>query len=181
MSPAGIRLYLEVEDIVKENNYVSCAIRNDSGDDRDVTNGMLVSARVSFVSDDLEQDNREGRAEDETIRHVILEAGEGIGRVTQKGLEQSIGDSAINLVPRRMIREAVEEELQKAGIDRGVRVMIWVPDGAEIARKTFNPKLGIEGGISILGTTGIVEPMSEKALTDTIFVEMKVRRENGMD
>lgn len=169
MTPADICLYLEVEDIVKENNYVSCAIRKDSGDDPDVTNGILVYARVTFAQDDVVKSK------------VILEAGEGIGRVTQKGLEQSIGDPAINLVPRRMIREAVEEELQKAGIDRGVRVMIWVPDGAEIARKTFNPKLGIEGGISILGTTGIVEPMSEKALTDTIFVEMKVRRENGMD
>lgn len=169
MTPAGICLYLEVEDIVKENNYVSCAIRKDSGDDPDVTNGILVYARVTFAQDDVVKSK------------VILEAGEGIGRVTQKGLEQSIGDPAINLVPRRMIREAVEEELQKAGIDRGVRVMIWVPDGAEIAKKTFNPKLGIEGGISILGTTGIVEPMSEKALTDTIFVEMKVRRENGMD
>jgi len=169
VTPAGILLYLEVEDIVKENNYVSCAIRKDSGDDPDVTNGILVYARVTFAQDDVVKSK------------VILEAGEGIGRVTQKGLEQSIGDPAINLVPRRMIREAVEEELQKAGIDRGVRVMIWVPDGEEIARKTFNPKLGIEGGISILGTTGIVEPMSEKALTDTIFVEMKVRRENGMD
>ena len=169
VTPAGIRLYLEVEDIVKENNYVSCAIRKDSGDDPDVTNGILVYARVTFAQDDVVKSK------------VILEAGEGIGRVTQKGLEQSIGDPAINLVPRRMIREAVEEELQKAGIDCGVRVMIWVPGGAEIARKTFNPKLGIEGGISILGTTGIVEPMSEKALTDTIFVEMKVRRENGMD
>ena len=169
VTPAGIRLYLEVEDIVKENNYVSCAIRKDSGDDPDVTNGILLYARVTFAQDDVVKSK------------VILEAGEGIGRVTQKGLEQSIGDPAINLVPRRMIREAVEEELQKAGIDRGVRVMIWVPDGAEIAKKTFNPKLGIEGGISILGTTGIVEPMSEKALTDTIFVEMKVRRENGMD
>lgn len=169
VTPAGIRLYLEVEDIVKENNYVSCAIRKDSGDDPDVTNGILVYARVTFAQDDVVKSK------------VILEAGEGIGRVTQKGLEQSIGDPAINLVPRRMIREAVEEELQKARIDRGVRVMIWVPDGAEIAKKTFNPKLGIEGGISILGTTGIVEPMSEKALTDTIFVEMKVRRENGMD
>lgn len=169
VTPAGIRLYLEVEDIVKENNYVGCAIRKDSGDDPDVTNGILVYARVTFAQDDVVKSK------------VILEAGEGIGRVTQKGLEQSIGDPAINLVPRRMIREAVEEELQKAGIDRGVRVMIWVPDGAEIAKKTFNPKLGIEGGISILGTTGIVEPMSEKALTDTIFVEMKVRRENGMD
>lgn len=169
VTPAGIRLYLEVEDIVKENNYVICAIRKDSGDDPDVTNGILVYARVTFAQDDVVKSK------------VILEAGEGIGRVTQKGLEQSIGDPAINLVPRRMIREAVEEELQKAGIDRGVRVMIWVPDGAEIAKKTFNPKLGIEGGISILGTTGIVEPMSEKALTDTIFVEMKVRRENGMD
>ena len=168
-TPAGIRLYLEVEDIVKENNYVSCAIRKDSGDDPDVTNGILVYARVTFAQDDVVKSK------------VILEAGEGIGRVTQKGLEQSIGDPAINLVPRRMIREAVEEELQKAGIDRGVRVMIWVPGGEEIAKKTFNPKLGIEGGISILGTTGIVEPMSEKALTDTIFVEMKVRRENGMD
>lgn len=169
VTPAGIRLYLEVEDVVKENNYVSCAIRKDSGDDPDVTNGILVYARVTFAQDDVVKSK------------VILEAGEGIGRVTQKGLEQSIGDPAINLVPRRMIREAVEEELQKAGIDCGVRVMIWVPDGAEIAKKTFNPKLGIEGGISILGTTGIVEPMSEKALTDTIFVEMKVRRENGMD
>ena len=169
VTPAGIRLYLEVEDIVKENNYVSCAIRKDSGDDPDVTNGILLYARVTFAQDDVVKSK------------VILEAGEGIGRVTQKGLEQSIGDPAINLVPRRMIREAVEEELQKAGIDRGVRVMIWVPDGAEIAKKTFNPKLGIEGGISILGTTGIVEHMSEKALTDTIFVEMKVRRENGMD
>ena len=169
MTPADIRLYLEVEDIVKENNYVSCAIRKDSGDDPDVTNGILVYARVTFAQDDVVKSK------------VILEAGEGIGRVTQKGLEQSIGDPAINLVPRRMIREAVEEELQKAGTDRRVRVKIWVPNGAEIAKKTFNPKLGIEGGISILGTTGIVEPMSEKALTDTIFVEMKVRKENGMD
>lgn len=169
VTPSGIRLYLEVEDIVKENNYVSCAIRKDSGDDPDVTNGILVYARVTFAQDDVVKSK------------VILEAGEGIGRVTQKGLEQSIGDPAINLVPRRMIREAVEEELQKAGTDRRVRVKIWVPNGAEIAKKTFNPKLGIEGGISILGTTGIVEPMSEKALTDTIFVEMKVRKENGMD
>lgn len=169
VTPAGICLYLEVEDIVKENNYVSCAIRKDSGDDPDVTNGILVYARVTFAQDDVVKSK------------VILEAGEGIGRVTQKGLEQSIGDPAINPVPRRMIREAVKAELQKAGVDRGVQVMIWVPDGAEIAKKTFNPKLGIEGGISILGTTGIVEPMSEKALTDTIFVEMKVRRENGMD
>lgn len=169
VTPAGIRLYLEVEDIVKENNYVSCAIRKDSGDDPDVTNGILVYARVTFAQDDVVKSK------------VLLEAGEGIGRVTQKGLEQSIGDPAINLVPRQMIREAVEEELRKAGEKRTAIVRIWVPGGEEIAKKTFNPKLGIEGGISILGTTGIVEPMSEKALTDTIFVEMKVRRENGMD
>lgn len=185
VTPAEVRLYLEVEDIVKEDNYVSCAIRKDSGDDPDVTNGILVYAGVSFVSDDAgkrkaDEANEDGTA-DENAGRVILEAGEGIGRVTQKGLEQSIGDPAINLVPRRMIREAVEEELQKAGTDSHVRVTIWVPGGAEIAKKTFNPKLGIEGGISILGTTGIVEPMSEKALTDTIFVEMKVRKENGMD
>lgn len=176
MTPAGIRLYLEVEDIVKEAAYVSCAIRKDSGDDPDVTNGMLVYAGVSLV------ENKEDK-EDVPVNNgqVILEAGEGIGRVTQKGLEQDIGDPAINLVPRQMIREAVEEELRKAGEKRTAKVRIWVPGGEEIAKKTFNPKLGIVGGISILGTTGIVEPMSEKALTDTIFVEMKVRRENGMD
>ena len=185
VTPAEIQLYLEVEDIVKGNNYVSCAIRKDSGDDPDVTNGILVYAGVSFVSDDAGKGKadeiNEDEAADENAGRVILDAGEGIGRVTQKGLEQNIGDPAINLVPRRMIREAVAEELQKAGTDRRVKVKIWVPGGAEIAKKTFNPKLGIEGGISILGTTGIVEPMSEKALTDTIFVEMRVRRENGMD
>lgn len=181
VTPAGVQLYLEVEDIVKEDNYVSCAVRKDSGDDPDVTNGILVYAGVSFASENKKQISREIATEDEAGGHVILEAGEGIGRVTQKGLEQNIGDPAINLVPRRMIREAVEEELQKAGTDRRIKVTIWVPEGAEIAKKTFNPKLGIEGGISILGTTGIVEPMSEKALTDTIFVEMKVRKENGMD
>lgn len=172
VTPAGIRLYLKAEEIHREPGSVSCAIRKDSGDDPDVTNGMYIYARVSKVT------YSDADRSDETI---FLEAGEGIGRVTKKGLEQKIGDPAINRVPRQMIREAVQEERMKAGVSEKLRVTIWAPGGAEVAKKTFNPNLGIEGGISILGTTGIVEPMSEKALIDTIYLEMKVRRDNGLD
>lgn len=112
-------------------------------------------------------------------KQITLDGGVGVGRITRKGLEQDIGDAAINKVPRAMIREAVEKEKERGGYTGGLSVIISIPDGAELAKKTFNPRLGIEGGLSVLGTTGIVEPMSEKALTDTIFLEMKMLRENG--
>lgn len=165
MTPKGVELDLEVERIERKQSSVRCAIRKDSGDDPDVTNGIYVYAEV--------------RKEAEP--GISLDGGEGVGRITKKGLEQPIGAAAINRVPRQMILEAVKEPCIQYGYPGGLSVIISIPEGKKLAAKTFNPRLGIEGGISVLGTSGIVEPMSEKALTDTIFLEMKIRKENGMD
>ena len=165
MTPKGVELDLEVEQIEQRQHGVRCAVRKDSGDDPDVTNGIYVYAEV--------------RKEPEP--GIYLDGGEGIGRITKKGLEQPVGAAAINRVPRQMIREAVKEECVRARYDGGLSVMISIPEGRKIAERTFNPRLGIEGGISVLGTSGIVEPMSEKALTDTIFLELKMLKENGID
>ena len=138
------------------------AVPKDAGDDADVTDGMLIRA-------DVRRTETPG---------IIIDGGQGVGRVTKPGLDQPVGNAAINSGPRRMITEAVRsviEELEAEGSEEGsgIEVIISVPEGEEAAKKTFNPKLGIEGGISILGTTGIVEPMSEQALVDTIEVELK--------
>lgn len=164
-TPKGIRLYLEVEEIEKTKEYVSCAIRKDSGDDPDVTDGILIFAKVWKNEDGI----------------LKLDGGTGVGRVTQKGLQQKIGEAAINEVPRNMILEAVQDVRTEFGEEAGLTIEISAPKGVEIAKKTFNPRLGIQGGISILGTSGIVEPMSEKALLETIFLEMKMLKENGIN
>ncbi|MBA4698657.1 MAG: cobalamin biosynthesis protein CbiD [Ruminococcus sp.] len=164
-TPKGITLYLDVEHIEKDKDSVSCAIQKDSGDDPDITDGVYVYAKVI---------RREGIS-------LLLDGGEGVGRVTKKGLEQDIGEAAINKVPRQMILDAVDEQRKQFGCGEGLEILISIPDGCRLAGKTFNPRLGIEGGISVLGTSGIVEPMSEKALTDTIYLEMKVLKENGHD
>lgn len=165
MTPKGVELDLEVEQIEWRQHGVRCAVRKDSGDDPDVTNGIYVYAEV--------------RKEPEP--GIYLDGGEGIGRITKKGLEQPVGAAAINRVPRQMILEAVKEQSIRYGYQGGLSVIISAPEGKKLAAKTFNPRLGIENGISILGTSGIVEPMSEKALTDTIFLEMKMLKENGID
>lgn len=165
MTPKGVELDLEVEQIERRQHGVRCAVRKDSGDDPDVTNGIYVYAEV--------------RKEPEP--GTYLDGGEGIGRITKKGLEQPVGAAAINRVPRQMILEAVKEQSIRYGYQGGLSVIISAPEGKKLAAKTFNPRLGIENGISILGTSGIVEPMSEKALTDTIFLEMKMLKENGID
>lgn len=165
MTPKGVCLYLDVEEIRRTPDTVSCAVRKDSGDDPDVTDGILIFAAVS-------------RCEDGKLH---LDGGEGVGRVTKKGLEQNIGEAAINKVPRRMILEAVESQRKKWEYEGGLTILITIPKGRELADRTFNPRLGITGGISVLGTSGIVEPMSEKALTDTIYLEMKILKENGHD
>ena len=164
-TPKGIRLELAVKEISITLNSVSCAIEKDSGDDPDVTKGTLIFATVS-------------RSE---VPGVSIDGGFGIGRVTKGGLDQPIGNAAINSVPRRMIRENVEEVMALTDYHGGISVIISAPEGEELAKKTFNPRLGIVGGISILGTTGIVEPMSEKALVDTIRVELRQRRASGAE
>ena len=140
-----------------------CAVRKDAGDDPDVTDGMPVVATVSLGEPSSEA--------------VVIDGGDGIGRVTKPGLDQPVGNAAINRVPRQMIRDAVLdvcEELDFDPAEEGViQVIISIPGGEETAKKTFNPKLGIEGGLSVLGTSGIVEPMSEQALKDTIAVELR--------
>lgn len=163
-TPKGLTWDLAVQSITMTENEVSCAIEKDSGDDPDVTKGTLVFAAVSR--------QKEG---------ITIDGGEGVGRVTKRGLDQPVGAAAINSVPRTMIRENVEQVCRETDYHGGIRVVISVPEGAVLAKKTFNPRLGIVGGISILGTTGVVEPMSEQALRDTIRVELRQRRESGCD
>lgn len=163
MTPKGIRLDLEVQDIKIEDSYVSCAIQKDSGDDPDVTNGILVYAKVYKID----------------TPQIMIDGGIGVGRVTKPGLEQPINNAAINRVPRQMIHDEVYEICNEFEYDKGLKVEISIPKGVEIAKRTFNPRLGIEGGISILGTSGIVEPMSEVALIESIKIEMRMRKANG--
>ena len=165
LTPKGLPLTLPVLEIRMTPEEVRCAIRKDSGDDPDVTAGTLVFASVRRTAQP----------------GVTIDGGPGVGRVTKRGLDQPVGVAAINSVPRRMIRENVEEILRLCGEPGGVSVVISVPDGERLAQKTFNPRLGITGGISILGTTGIVEPMSEQALVDTIRVELRQRRADGAE
>ena len=161
MTPKGILLHLELLDMKRDENAASCAVRKDAGDDPDTTNGILVYAKIEKFQIRSDMEDR-----------IIIDGGTGVGRVTKPGLSQKIGEAAINPVPRAMILQAVEEIADRYHYEGGLKVTISVPEGEKIARKTFNPRLGIVGGISILGTSGIVEPMSEKALIDSIRVEM---------
>lgn len=162
-TPKGIELTLDVENIETCEDSVSCSIRKDSGDDPDVTDGTHIFAKV-FLADK---------------KGIEILGGTGIGTVTKRGLDQPIGNAAINSVPRQMICENIEEICRITDYKGGIKVVISAPFGEELAKKTFNPRLGIVGGISILGTTGIVEPMSEQALIDTIRVELNQKKANG--
>ena len=144
-------------------DFVSCAIRKDSGDDPDVTRDTLIFARVQKTD----------------APGVTIDGGAGVGRVTKRGLDQPVGAAAINRVPRQMITQVVDRERKALGSTDGFLVTISVPGGEEVGKRTFNPHLGIVGGISILGTSGIVEPMSEQALMDTTRVELNMRRAQG--
>lgn len=165
MTPKGIEIETDIENASYSDRYASCAVRKDAGDDPDVTNGILVYSKVEFI---------DGTG-------IIIDGGVGVGRVTKPGLWQEIGEAAINKVPRQMIADVVKEQLDIHDYEGGVKITISVPQGVEIARKTFNPRLGIEGGISILGTSGVVEPMSEQAIIDTIKVEIDVKKANEGD
>lgn len=162
-TPKGILLHLLIEDIQMDQEEVRCAVRKDGGDDPDVTHGILIYARVK----------KSGEA------GIHLDGGTGVGRVTRPGLEQPVGAAAINKVPRKMIRENVEAVCRQMNYTGGMDVVIEIPEGVEISKKTFNPRLGIQGGISVLGTSGIVIPMSEAALVASIRLEMEMLVKNG--
>ncbi len=161
-TPKGITLDLPVEDLTFDGGCARCAVRKDGGDDIDATHGTLVYSEVRLTDAGIE-----------------IDGGTGVGRVTRKGLDQPPGNAAINRVPRSMIREALEDVASALSYGGGFSAIISVPEGEAIATKTFNPRLGIVGGISILGTSGIVEPMSETALIDTVKTEMNMRAAAG--
>ena len=163
VTPRGIPIHVKVEEPSSGDGWASCAVRKDGGDDADDTNGALVVSKVSLSG----------------TSGVHIDGGFGVGRVTRRGLDQPPGNAAINHVPRSMITECVSDVCQTCGYTGGVDVEISVPEGEVIGARTFNPRLGIKGGISILGTSGIVEPMSEKALVGSIKAEMNVFMADG--
>lgn len=167
ITPGGAVFRTEVKDIFRGENRVRCAVVKDGGDDPDVTTGLHVTAEV----------RAEERA-DGTLE-IQIEGGPGVGRVTLPGLNQPVGNAAINRVPRQMIEKELSEVAELLDFRGRIRVILSVPGGEAAAERTFNPRLGIEGGISILGTTGIVEPMSTRAILDTIRVELNQRKALG--
>lgn len=162
-TPKGIVLNLEPLEVMLTADFASCAIRKDSGDDPDDTNGVLVYAKVEKIAEP----------------GIMIEGGVGVGRVTKPGLACAVGGPAINPTPRKMITTEVGKVMAETGYTGGLKVTISIPAGVEIAKKTFNPRLGIIGGLSVLGTSGIVEPMSEKALVETMYVEIRAQQAAG--
>ncbi|MCT4633990.1 MAG: cobalt-precorrin-5B (C(1))-methyltransferase CbiD [Firmicutes bacterium] len=159
-TPKGWDIRIESEIVSLDINSCTAYVVKDSGDDPDVTNGVKIYSKVTLRDD----------------KNRNIYGGVGVGKVTRKGLSVEVGSSAINPVPMEMIKNVLDEHLPD---DLGVDVEIYCPEGVEIGKKTFNPRLGIEGGISIIGTTGIVEPMSLEALKDSIVIELKYLKENG--
>ncbi len=159
-TPAGISLNLQVLDSRVSSRGASCAVRKDAGDDPDITDGVLVYARVEYTSEP----------------GISLEGGKGVGKVTRRGLSLPVGSSAINPAPREQIKSALEELLPP---DRGIKVVISIPQGEELAKKTLNSTLGIQGGLSILGTSGIVEPMSRESFKESLKLQIPLALEEG--
>ena len=157
--PGGTRIALPVAYVRPAAGGAEAAVVKDAGDDPDVTNGALVTATVAWTAGD----------------GVEFAAGDGVGTVTKPGLAIPPGEPAINPVPRRMIAEAVREVTP-----RGVRVTVAIPGGAELARKTFNPRIGVLGGLSILGTTGIVRPFSCSAMRESLRCSLDVAAAAGV-
>ncbi|MGG7445033.1 cobalt-precorrin-5B (C(1))-methyltransferase CbiD [Kosakonia oryzendophytica] len=162
VTPSGVTLRLNVESPHIEGQQAMAAIRKDGGDDVDATHGMLIFARVT-VNDSGD---------------ITLRGGEGVGRVTRKGIGLAVGEAAINRTPRQTIEAAVREVI---GPTRGAEVEIFAPEGEERAKKTYNGRLGILGGISIIGTTGIVTPMSEESWKRSLSLELEQKRAGGME
>ena len=149
-----------------------CTVIKDAGDDPDVTNGAEIGARVTLLAQPTART---------PTASVIIKGGRGVGRVTKPGLEVLPGEPAINSGPRRMITQAARDIMKEHAFDRPVQVEVFVPAGEELARKTLNARLGILGGISILGTTGVVTPMSHAAYTATIQSALSVARACGQE
>lgn len=173
-TPFGAVLELPIAWIKKKGDFFLAGLQKEAGEDPDVTHGILIWALVECIP------SREAETNAPALEFEFL-AGEGVGVVCRRGLDQPVGEAAINSVPRRMIRKHLEEILLSRKFSGKVRVQIGAHHGAEIARKTFNERLGVLGGISILGTTGLVVPMSRQALLDSIKTDIRVRLANARE
>ncbi|MDQ4431165.1 cobalt-precorrin-5B (C(1))-methyltransferase CbiD [Yokenella regensburgei] len=162
VTPSGVTLCLNVESPHIEGEQAVAAIRKDGGDDVDATHGMLIFARVTLNSSGT----------------IVLSGGDGVGTVTRKGVGLPVGSAAINRTPRQTIEAAVREVIGPA---RGAEVHIFAPEGEARAQKTYNARLGILGGISIIGTTGIVTPMSEESWKRSLSLELEIKRAAGLE
>ncbi|OYD09151.1 cobalt-precorrin-5B (C(1))-methyltransferase [Paludifilum halophilum] len=161
--PIGDRVSFDLVDLAFDPNGARCGVVKDGGDDPDATHGAVIKATVSWRKEP----------------GFLLDGGEGVGRVTKPGLSVPVGEAAINPVPRRMIRQSVEEVAGSSLKEQGVKAILSVPGGEEIARKTLNGRLGIIGGISILGTTGVVRPYSTAAYRASVIQAVRVAAANG--
>jgi cobalt-precorrin-5B (C1)-methyltransferase len=159
-TPKGAHLKLDIIDQKIGRNFVQCAVVKDSGDDPDVTNGIRIYAKVKYSEK----------------KGISITGGEGVGIVTKPGLALGVGEYAINPTPRKMIIKEVTPYLSK---NKGIEVIISVPEGKKIAGSTFNSRLGIVGGISIIGTTGIVEPKSTDAYKKSLSLQIDVLKAAG--
>ena len=166
--PAGITLSIPIEYFKEQNNFFICGVKKNAGDDPDVTDGILISSKLEFIKK-------------ENGLEFNFFAGKGVGIFTKDGLALPKGEAAINPVPRQMMIDNLSRILKEAGFKGIVNITVMVENGVEIAKKTFNERLGIIGGISILGTSGLVLPMSKTALLETIEADIKFRLQNSKE
>lgn len=165
-TPSGAFITMALHNVCFDEAKASCSIVKDGGDDPDVTSGMHIFVKAEKF---------------EETGEVVITGGEGIGMVTKPGLDQPVGQYAINSTPRKFITENVKALMKNFDYQGGIKITVSAPEGVEIAKKTFNPRMGIEGGISIIGTTGIVEPMSNEAIVQTTKLEIAQRKALGKE
>ena len=184
--PSGKSVKLQILQKITGHNFAECCVKKDAGDDPDVTHGALIFARVEQVNcgcfekvDGCQPGNYSKlKSKPESRQTIQIDGGKGVGVVTKPGLQVAIGRPAINPVPQEMIRKSVLDVIGEE-YRYDIRVVISVPDGEMIAKRTFNERLGICGGISIIGTTGIVKPMSEEAIKVSLKCELDVAKASG--
>ncbi|AVD36867.1 cobalt-precorrin-5B (C(1))-methyltransferase CbiD [Clostridioides difficile] len=196
-TPKGIPLSLKVDNINISDTFVECSIKKDGGDDIDATHTMDIYARAEIVSKndknkeyltlkDIDGLSNNSESQSELYKFIRVYGGIGIGVVTKKGLSVDVGKPAINPTPLKMInheiRNLIGDNFESIlGNNKVLKITIFAPQGEAVAKKTFNPRLGIVGGISIIGTTGIVEPMSDEGWKKSLSIELQMKKEQGLD